>query len=147
MPDAVVIPPGGGEQLTARGSSLLFKAVAGNTGGAFSLHERRVPPGGRRPPAHVHPDRVEAFWVLDGEAEFELDGSVTHVGAGAFVLVPGGVAHTFGATATTEAHVLGLHAPALDAYFRDLRHLWSSDEAPAREDEIALMRRHGMEPA
>jgi quercetin dioxygenase-like cupin family protein len=147
MAEPLIVPPGEGEQLTVRnGSTLLFKAIAATTGGAFSLHERRVPAGGRRPPAHTHPDRVEAFWVLDGEAEFELDGEVTRWGAGTFVLVPGGVAHTFGATAEAEAHVLVLHAPALDDYFRELAELWSHSEPPARAEELDLMRRHGMEP-
>jgi len=146
VPEAIVVEPGGGEELTVRGSTLLFKAVAATTGGAFSLHERRVPAGGRRPPAHVHPDRVEAFWVLDGEAEFELDGRLTVGGAGTFVLVPGGVSHTFGATATTDATVLVLHAPALDAYFRELHDLWAGSTPPDRAVELALMRRHGMEP-
>jgi mannose-6-phosphate isomerase-like protein (cupin superfamily) len=142
-----VVPPGGGEQLTVRGgSTLLFKAVAATTGGAFSLHERRVPAGSRRPPAHVHPDRAEAFWVLDGAAEFELDGdSVTAVG-GSFVLVPGGVVHTFGATAAGPAHLLVLHAPALDDYFRALAQLWTGPEPPDRDAELELMRRHGMRP-
>jgi mannose-6-phosphate isomerase-like protein (cupin superfamily) len=126
---------------------LLFKAVAATTGGAFSLHERRVPAGGRRPPAHRHPDRVEAFWVLDGTAEFELDGVTSAVDAGSFVLVPGGVSHTFGATAGHDAHLLVLHAPALDGYFRDLDRLWSGPEPPSRDAELDVMRRHGMEPA
>jgi quercetin dioxygenase-like cupin family protein len=147
MAEALVLPPEGGEPLTIRGgSTLLFKAVAATTGGSFSLHERRIPAGGRRPPAHTHPDRVEAFWVLDGEAEFELDGQPSRAGAGSFVLVPGGVAHTFGATAAAPAHVLVLHAPALDDYFRELHELWSGGQPPSREDELALMRRHGMRP-
>jgi len=141
-----VIPPAGGEQLTVRGSTLLFKAVAATTNGAFSLHERHVPAGGRRPPPHVHPDRTEAFWVLDGEAEFELDGELTRASAGSFVLVPGGVAHTFGAPAERAARVLVLHSPALDDYFRDLAELWSGDAPPDRETELDLMRRHGMRP-
>jgi len=146
MPEPIVVPPGGGEELSARGSTLLFKAVAATTGGAFSLHERRIPAGGRRPPPHVHPDRAEAFWVLDGVAEFELDGVPTTGGAGTFVLVPGGVAHTFGAAATADAHVLVLHAPALDGYFRELEDLWSQDRPPSRDEELALMRRHGRRP-
>lgn len=147
MTDSLVVPPGGGEELLVRGSTLWFKAVAATTGGAFSLHERQVPAGGRRPPAHVHPDRTEAFWVLDGEAEFELDGAVTSAGAGSFVLVPGGVTHTFGASTRAAARLLVLHAPALDGYFRELAALWSGPEPPARDAELALMRRHGMEPA
>ena len=141
----MVVPPGQGERLNVRGSTLLFKAVAETTGGAFSLHERYVPPGGRRPPAHVHPDLVEAFWVLEGIAEFELDGHFLQASAGSFVLVPGGVAHTFGATADAPAHVLVLHAPALDGYFRELAGLWSAGQ-PDAEAERALMRAHGMRP-
>jgi quercetin dioxygenase-like cupin family protein len=144
--DYSVLPPGGGEQLMVRGSTLLFKAVAASTGGSFSLHERHVPAGGRRPPPHVHPDRVEAFWVLDGEAEFELDGELTRAGAGSFVLVPGGVAHTFGAGQQAAAHVLVLHAPALDGYFRELAELWGTDTPPEPDVELDLLRRHGMHP-
>ncbi len=146
MDDYLVVPPERGEQLVVRGSTLLFKAIADTTGGAFSLHERRVPAGGRRPPAHVHPDRVEAFWVLEGDAEFELDEETTRASAGSFVLVPGGVAHTFGATTQGPAHLLVLHAPALDGYFRELAELWSGAQPPAPDDELALMRRHGMRP-
>ena len=140
------MPPGSGEQLTVRGSTLNFTAVASTTGGAFSLHERHIPAGGRRPPAHVHPDRTEAFWVLNGEAEFELDGDLIRASSGSFVLVPGGVAHTFGAPADIAARVLVLHAPALDQYFRELAELWSGAEPPDRDTELALMRQHGMRP-
>jgi quercetin dioxygenase-like cupin family protein len=144
--DYLVEPPGGGEQLIVRGSTLLFKAVAETTGGAFSLHERHIPAGGRRPPAHVHPDKVEAFWVLDGDAEFELGGELTRAGAGSFVLVAGGVSHTFGATPDGPARLLVLHAPALDDYFRELAQLWAGEQPPSRDDELDLMRRHGMRP-
>jgi quercetin dioxygenase-like cupin family protein len=144
--DCVVLAPGGGEHLMVRGSTLVFKAIAATTGGAFSLHERYVPAGGRRPPAHVHPDRTEAFWVLEGETEFELNGEVTRAPAGSFVLVPGGATHIFGATPAAATRLLVLHAPALDGYFRELAGLWSATEPPAREEELDLMRRHGMRP-
>ena len=146
MADYQVIAPGSGEHLVVRGSALAFKATGATTEGAFSLHERHIPAGGRRPPPHVHPDRVEAFFVLDGEAEFELDGEHVTAGAGSFVLVPGGVAHTFGASASTAARVLVLHSPALDGYFRELAELWSQDRAPDRDSELDLMRKHGMHP-
>jgi hypothetical protein len=56
MADALILPPEGGEPLTIRGGSrLLFKAVAATTEGRFSLHERHIPAGGRRPPAHTTP--------------------------------------------------------------------------------------------
>ena len=50
-----------------------------------------------------------------------------------------------GATADAPAHVLVLHAPALDGYFRELAGLWSAGQ-PDAEAERALMRAHGMRP-
>ena len=79
--------------------------------------------------------------------EFTL-GKVIVVGRrDTFVLVPGGVAHTFGNPGTAQARLLVIHAPAMDAYFEELQTLWSQDTPPNREEEMALMRRHGMEPA
>jgi hypothetical protein len=50
-----VLGPGDGQRrYTARGSVMLFKAVAEQDGGDFSLMERTLPPGGRRPPPHRH---------------------------------------------------------------------------------------------
>jgi hypothetical protein len=34
--------------------------------------------------------------------------------------------------------------PAMDAYFRNLHELWSSEEPPSPQQERDLMRRHGM---
>lgn len=62
------------------------------------------------------------------------------------MLVPGGVAHTFGATAQAPARLLVLHVPALDDYFRDLARLWEGEVPPDRPAELDLMRRHGMRP-
>jgi mannose-6-phosphate isomerase-like protein (cupin superfamily) len=147
MTGPIVVDPGQGETLTARGSVLLFKAVAATTGGAFSLHERHLPPGGRQPPPHRHTDCQEAFFVLDGEVAFTLEGETVGRGPGTFVLVPGGVAHTFGNPGPAEARVLVLHAPAMDPYFRELQALWAGPTPPDRDAELDLMRRHGMTPA
>ena len=144
---AIVLEPGQGTVLTARGSAMFFKATRASTDGAFSLMERTLPPGGRKPPSHIHTNCEEAFYVLDGEVEFCL-GETTAIGRpGTSVLVPGGVAHTFGNAGITQARLLIIHAPAMDAYFEELQALWSGAIPPSREDEIELMRRHGMEPS
>jgi len=145
--EAVVYEPGQGKFLAARGSEMFFKAVAATTGGTFSLMVRTLPPGGRKPPAHMHAACEEAYYVLDGEVEFAV-GSRTYVGGPrSFVLVPRGVPHTFGNGGEILARLLVLHAPPLDAYFEELQALWSGESVPTREEELALMRRHGMEPA
>ncbi len=144
---ATVLEAGQGAVLSARGSAMFFKATRASTNGAFSLMERTLPPGGRKPPPHIHTNCEEAFYVLDGEVEFSL-GETTAVGRrDTFVLVPGGVAHTFGNTGSTQARLLVIHAPAMDLYFEELQALWSGAVPPSREEELELMRRHGMEPA
>ena len=142
-----LLGPGEGLRLTARGSVMAFKAVADQTGGDFSLMERTLPPGGRRPPAHRHVNCSEAFFVLDGQISFVVDGRDLTGGPGDFLLVPRGAAHTFGNEGTEPARLLVLHAPAMDAYFEELHRLWASGQPPATEQERALMARFGMEPA
>ena len=143
---AIVLGPGEGRRLEARGSALLFKALGSMTGERFSLMERTVPPGGRMPPAHRHPTTVEAFFVLDGALTLLVDADRINASAGTFVLVSEGASHTFGNVGTAPARVLIIHAPALDPYFEDLARLWAGPEAPEREAELELMRRHGLEP-
>ena len=79
---SIVIPPGEGLRMEARGSVMLFKAVAATTGGRFSLMDRTLPPGGRPPMAHRHPGTLEAFMVTEGELAFVLDGERQLVAAG-----------------------------------------------------------------
>ena len=142
-----IVPPGQGHLLTARGNVMAFKAVAEQTSGDFSLMERTVPPGARTPPPHRHVTCSEAFFVLEGAITFRLDDAELTGGAGDFLLVPRGAAHTFGNGGETPARLLVLHAPAMDAYFEELHQLWSAGEPPTREAERELMSRYGMEPA
>jgi uncharacterized cupin superfamily protein len=72
---ATILDRGEGTLLTARGSAMFFKATRASTNGAFSLMERTLPPGGRKPPPHIHTNCEEAFYVLDGEVEFSLGGT------------------------------------------------------------------------
>ncbi len=146
MADPVLLGPGEGERRQARGSIMDFKAVAATTSGRFSLMERALPPGGRMPPPHRHAGCTEAFFVLDGDVTFVLDG-MDHVrGTGCFVLVPDGASHTFGNRGEQTARLLVVHAPAMDGYFTELELLWSGSEPPAAEAERALMARYGMLP-
>lgn len=145
--EAIVFEPGLGKFLTARGSEMFFKAIGATTSGTFSLMERTLPPGARKPPAHSHENCEEAYYVLDGSVEFAVGNRTYTGGPRSFVLVPRGVVHTFGNGGAALARLLVLHAPALDGYFEELQALWSGGSTPSHEDELALMRRHGMEPA
>jgi quercetin dioxygenase-like cupin family protein len=132
--------------LHARGNTLRFKAIGADTNGVFSLFEREVPQGARRPAAHRHPAMVEAFYVLAGELALSADGTDHVVQSGGFALVPAGAVHTFGNAGSDVLRVLVLHTPALDRYFAELDTLDRSGELNP-ESERELMRRYGLEPA
>ena len=141
-----VVPSGQGQLYAARGNVMAFKAVAAQTSGDFSLMERTLPPGARRPLPHRHVNCSEAFFVLAGTITFWLDDAELTGGPGDFLLVPRGAAHTFGNRSTEPARLLVLHAPAMDAYFAELDALWAAGP-PSPEAERELMSRYGMELA
>lgn len=58
----------------------------------LSVIEERLPPGGREV-RHAHVTAQQFFYVLDGEAELEVDGTVLRVLAGSGCQVPAGVPH------------------------------------------------------
>lgn len=145
---AQVLKQGEGERrYEARGSVMLFKAIAEQDGGDFSLMERTLPPLGRQPPAHRHRNCSEAYFGLDGRVRVVVEGEEFFLGPGDFLLVPRGRAHTFGNPDSFEARLLVLHAPAADEYFAHLHDLWSRPEPPSKQEEVALMSSFGMEPA
>ncbi len=135
----------GVRQYTARGSVMFFKAVAEQDGGDFSLMERILPPGARRPPPHRHTNCSEAYFVLEGLVSVDVEEDTLIVRPDEFVLVPRGTAHTFGNGGQDEARLLVIHAPAMDAYFAGLHELWNRDQPPSTDDERTLMARFGME--
>jgi mannose-6-phosphate isomerase-like protein (cupin superfamily) len=137
----------GERRYTARGSVMFFKAVAEQDGGDFSLMERTLPPGGRRPPPHRHTNCSEAYFVLDGLVSVTVEGEDLSVGREGFVLIPRGTRHTFGNAGAQEARLLVIHAPAMDAYFAGLHDLWLRDKPPSPDDEQELMAKFGMKPA
>lgn len=143
-----VLGPGeGSAQFSARGSVMYFKAIAEQDDGDVSLMERTLPPGGRRPPAHRHTNCSEAFFVLDGLVSVTVGAEDLDVGPEGFVLVPRGVAHTFGNASDSTARLLVIHAPAMDAYFAALHDLWHREQPPTPDEERALMAQFGMERA
>ncbi len=145
MTRPIFFEPGEGQLVSARGSRMTFKAVKQTTDGAFSFMERELPVSNRRPQPHRH-EGPEGFYVIEGSIEFIVGDERRIGGPGFWVLVPGGVAHTFGNAGEVPARLLIIHAPAADAYFVELEKLWAGDQPPSPEAERDLMRRHGLDP-
>ena len=113
-------------------------AAAALAGEHLVLVEVADPGGGGEPPAyiaplHIHHAEDEAWYVLEGTLGFRLGDGQIEAPAGAAVLVPRGVAHTFWNAApeparyllvmgpTTHRLVEALHRPQpgdMDALFR-----------------------------
>jgi mannose-6-phosphate isomerase-like protein (cupin superfamily) len=89
------------------------------TGGAFELFEEvRTSLGG--PPPHVHRERDEMFYVLEGRYTFTRGTDDIEVGPGQVVFVPRGARHHF-QTLVEPSRTLILIAPAgLAQFFREM---------------------------
>jgi quercetin dioxygenase-like cupin family protein len=86
-----------------------FLATAEETGGTYSTMEILSPrETGPRP--HVHEDAEESFFLLDGEVEFDVNGTVYLVRPGDFVHVPRRTLHHFRVVSET-ARMLASYAP------------------------------------
>jgi mannose-6-phosphate isomerase-like protein (cupin superfamily) len=108
--DALFLKPGEGQALWFLRNRMTVKATAGTTGGAFGLLESWLAPG-FSPPLHVHQREEEAFYVLEGEVTMKCGDRTFLAAAGAFVLLPRGVPHTFVVEGGRPARMLTLLTP------------------------------------
>ena len=92
--------------------NVIFKAVSRETGGTLSAYEFAAPPSTAGPPLHLHRSWDEAFYVLEGEMTFLIDGSTHTAPAGSFVFIPRGTLHTFWNVSATPAKQLTFFTPA-----------------------------------
>ena len=106
--EAVFLPPGEGERLEKSTRVATIKTGRDE----LALIEFELGPGFEGPNPHSHDDHVDSFYVLDGEADFFVEGEWYRLGAGSFVAVPMGVRHTFGNRDGQHARLLNIHAPS-----------------------------------
>lgn len=89
------------------------------TSGAFELFQEVRPTTGG-PPPHVHRERDEAFYVLEGRYAFVRDQDEVELLPGEFIFVPRGTRHHY-RTLVAPSRTLILVAPAgLEAFFREM---------------------------
>ena len=112
-----LLRPGEGETVTDRPERTL-RILADRE--ELTLTWFRYEPGQEGPELHVHREHSDAFYVLEGELEFELGPERRFVtgGPGTLAAAPPNVAHTFRNASGSTAIFLNIHAPA--AGFGDL---------------------------
>jgi quercetin dioxygenase-like cupin family protein len=98
---------------------MTFKATMAETGGAYSLTEYLVT-AASNPPMHVQVDEDEAFYILEGEIEFEVDGQIVTATPGTFAFVARGAAHRYSVLTETARMLVicsGKPADNLEDFF------------------------------
>ena len=142
----VVLAPGAGRDISlGPAGTVTLKAVAADSGGTLSAYEFTTPPATAGPPLHLHRTWDEAFYVLDGEMTFLVDGRTHAAPAGSFVFVPRGVLHTFWNESAAPARNLTIFTPAgIEAYFEEATRVLEAGGNEALEAAAALMEKHDM---
>jgi quercetin dioxygenase-like cupin family protein len=75
-------------------SLAVIKATAADTGGQMTIIEVTEPPGVEGP-LHVHHWEDEGFWLLEGDATFEVGDTTIEAHAGDYVFGPRDIPHRY----------------------------------------------------
>ncbi|MGC3961538.1 MAG: cupin domain-containing protein [Verrucomicrobiota bacterium] len=86
-------------------------ATGDDTNGQYAMIEALVPPGGG-PPPHIHTREEEAFYILEGEITFQIDGKPLVATKGMFANMPVGCPHSFRNESDRPAKMIISVAPA-----------------------------------
>ncbi len=124
------VAPGEGASFWVAGGSITQKLASEDTDGTFALLEEiNQPEGG--PPPHINHREDEAFYVLEGELEFMVDGHPIRAIAGSVVYVPRGKPHAFRNVGTTPSRMLILATPAgMEKFFEEVGDPVTDPSAP-----------------
>jgi mannose-6-phosphate isomerase-like protein (cupin superfamily) len=110
---------GVGERLVFGDATILVRASAEATNGAFSLFEELPPLVDT--PLHVHEHEDELFYVVDGEHVFRVGEDDLPAGPGGMVFAPRGIPHAHRRVIPGAGRLLVLAVPGgLDGFFREL---------------------------
>lgn len=115
--DGIFKKPGQGASYWVLGDLYTFKAVGEDTAQAYALVEILVQPHSGTPP-HIHTQEDEAFYIQEGEFEFELDRQTIVATAGTFLHSPKGQLHRFTNIGSLPGKMLCWVTPAgLEKFF------------------------------
>jgi mannose-6-phosphate isomerase-like protein (cupin superfamily) len=106
--EAVFLRDGEGERLDAGNHVATIKIGREE----LCLVEFEFAPGYDGPEPHAHDDRIDSFYVLEGELEFLVGNDKLSLGPGSFVAAPTGVVHTFSNPGPDRARVINVHGPS-----------------------------------
>jgi mannose-6-phosphate isomerase-like protein (cupin superfamily) len=105
--DGIVAGPDEGEKVV-RGPR--FHRILAETP-EIEVVELRFGPDFEGVDPHRHPDHLDSFYVIEGEAEFVVGDDTIVAGPGTYVAAPIGTLHGFRNRGPGELRMLNVHAP------------------------------------
>lgn len=142
----IVLGSGQGRQVPVGPDTLTFKGAGEED--RYSIVEYQAAAGAPGPPPHIHHGNEEAFYILEGEVDFRLEGETARLRPGGFVLVPRGALHTFVNAGIGPARWIGVFAPGhYERLVEELGALLPQDGPPDADAVAALFARYDTEIA
>jgi quercetin dioxygenase-like cupin family protein len=128
----IIHPPGGGKVVGVLRDQSTFKVLSEQTGGAYAILEQKIP-AGHGPPLHVHRHETEIFYILEGQFEVTIGHQKVSAPAGAIVVGPRDIPHTFRNVGSEDGRLLLTVIPGRFAnYFIEVDGAADDDHAAIR---------------
>ena len=106
----IILGPGQGRAYPMGRISAVFKADEAETESRYSVSEWWVEPRTQGPGAHSH-EEDDLYYVIEGTMSVLVGEQWIDATRGSFVLIPGGVTHSFENRGTVRAGILSLKVP------------------------------------
>ena len=142
---AVIRMPGEGKHVrTLAGRPLTFLVTAEDTRHT-SMFDCTLPPGSSTG-LHVHRVHEEAFYMLEGECEWQVGSQLVRARPGTFAFIPPGVPHNLANASGKPARMLlTISPPGQERYFEELEKLVTRGGPPDANAIAELMSRYDTE--
>ena len=112
--------PDQGTAVSVAGDLVIFKAVGEQTNRQYALFEIKAEPQ-KGPPPHIHSREDEAFYIQEGEVEFQLDDRTVVATPGTFLYSPKGQRHSYKVISSQPAKMLCWATPAgIEQFFAEV---------------------------
>ena len=114
------LEPEVGERIWITGDTVVIRATAADTGGAYTMIEAMASPG-NGPPPHLHKNEDETLYVLEGDFEIlNGDKGLMKAKPGAVAFVPKGTVHRFRSIGNSTGRLLLVYTPGgIEGFFRE----------------------------
>jgi mannose-6-phosphate isomerase-like protein (cupin superfamily) len=128
------------------GQKIAIRADGEDTRGAYALLQMAASGNFAPPPAHIHHQEEEGWFILEGSLQFQIGERTTLAGPGSFVLAPRGSVHSFSNPSSDPVRWLTIFSPSgMEGYFREMAHRGHIYQAASMDEIQAVARRFNFE--